>query len=169
MAVRNEEGEVLGLVVNVCIDGVMSVFQRRMRNMLDEQGIEQPDPHPDEWYPYEKFHRVLTVVEENTGENALKKIGESTPRFADWPTDPDEPDDALRYIAEVYGDTHRNVQGSYSLDEQDGSVQITSTTPYPTGWESGFMKGTAEQFGASYAQVDTLEDGSRQKRYQVEW
>lgn len=169
MAVQSEDGEVLGLVVNVCIDGVMSVFQRRMRNMLDEQGIERPDPHPDQWYPYEKFHRVLSVVEENTGENALRKIGESTPRFADWPSNPDEPVEALQYLTDLYGDTHRNVRGSYALEEHGERVQITSTTPYPTGWESGFIKGTAEQFGASYAQVETVEGGSGQKVFGVEW
>ncbi|ERH11809.1 MAG: hypothetical protein J07HB67_00820, partial [halophilic archaeon J07HB67] len=85
MTTSDVEGKVIGETVQVCLDGVMSVFESRMREMLDDAGIERPDPQPDEWYPLADFLAVLRTVETDTGENALTKIGESTPRFADWP------------------------------------------------------------------------------------
>lgn len=162
-------GTVHGEMVQVCIDGVMSVYQDRMRDMLDEEDIERPDPRPDEWYPLEKFLDVLTAVERNTGKNALSKIGESTPRFLDWPTAVDSPAAGLRQLADVYEAKHRQPSGGYTCTEVDEStVEVISTTPYPTQWEKGFLKGTAQQFGAGYAHIDIVDEGES-TTFEVSW
>lgn len=168
---QSSDSEVLGVTVNVCIDGVMSVFQSRMRNILDENNIEQPDPQPDEWYPLEDFLRVLEVVETDVGENALTKIGEATPQFAEWPTNPESSDEALRSLVDLFEENHRNVSGAYEFERlDDNSARITSTTPYPEAWEIGFMKGAAEIHGSDYTRVNTVETGSeRQKAFEIEW
>lgn len=163
------DGRVRGEMVQVCIDGVMSVFQNRMREMLDEEGIEKPDPRPDEWYRLEEFLRVLEAVETNAGESALKKVGESTPRFVDWPASGDSPDDGLAQLGDLYEKEHEGAQGGYTYesDGEDGA-RITSTTPYPTVWESGLVKGTAQHFGADYAMVDVVDEGS-EVAFEVRW
>jgi hypothetical protein len=171
MAVRETTtSEVLGATVNVCIDGVMSVFQSRMRTILDDHDIEQPDPHPDEWYPLDNFLSILEVVETDVGENALTKIGESTPRFVDWPTNPENPEAALQGLVDIFEQNHRNVTGEYVFEQTGESTgQITSTSPYPEAWERGFMKGTAELHGSPYAQVSLVEESADQTVFTVEW
>jgi len=160
---------VRGEMVQVCIDGVMSVYQSRMRDMLDDEDIEKPDPRPDEWYPLEKFLHVLTAVERNTGESALAKIGESTPRFLDWPPAIDSPHEGLNRLPEMYEAEHRSVTGEYTYEQTgENRAQITSTTPYPTQWEKGFLKGTAQHFGAEYAQIRIADDGP-QTAFEVTW
>jgi len=162
-------GTVRGEMVQVCIDGVMSVYQSRMRDMLDEEDIERPDPKPDEWYPLEKFLHVLTAVERNTGESALAKIGESTPRFLDWPAAADSPYEGLNQLPDVYEAEHRQATGEYTCEKTgEEEVEITSTTPYPTQWEKGFLKGTAQHFGASYAHID-VDDGGQKTTFEVSW
>lgn len=164
------DGEVRGETVQVCIDGVMSVFQSRMRNMLDDRGIEQPDPRPDEWYPLDDFLAVLEVVGNDTGENALRKIGESTPRFADWPAGLDEPDTALENLADAYATNHRRAPGEYVFEVvADDTVRVTSTTPYPPTWEEGILKGTAELNGADYARVSVDESDDDSTVFEVSW
>jgi len=162
-------GTVHGEMVQVCIDGVMSVYQNRMRDMLDEEDIERPDPRPDEWYPLEKFLEVLTAVERNTGKNALAKIGESTPRFLEWPATIDSPTEGLAHLPEVYEAKHRQAPGGYTATEvDDNQLEITSTTPYPAQWEKGLLKGTAQHFGAQYAIVEVADDGP-QTTFEVRW
>lgn len=165
------DGQVIGKTVNVCVEGVMSVFQSRMRDILDDHGIEQPDPRPDEWYPMEKFVQVLDIVGEDVGENAQEKIGEATPKFVEWPTTPDSPGTALESLLEMFKETHRNVDGEYSFYQtDDSSARITSTTPYPEAWEKGMLKGTAEEHGSPYAQVEVIEDTQHgNKLFEVEW
>lgn len=171
MATRQAtDGEVLGVQVNVCIDGVMSVFQERMRNILDNHDIERPDPHPEEWYPLEKFLAVLEVVETDVGENASKKIGESTPQFTEWPGSPDTPAQALEGLVDIFSQNHRNVTGEYQFTQTgDSSARVTSTTPYPETWEVGFLKGTAEIHGSSYTRVETVEQTGDKTVYEVNW
>jgi hypothetical protein len=164
-------GEVRGETVNPCIEGVMSVFQDRMRNILDDHGIEQPDPQPDEWYPMSKFVRVLDVVGTDVGENAQEKIGEATPQFINWPTQPDSPADALERLIDAFDNTHRNVDGDYSFYQtDDGEGRITSTTPYPEMWEKGMLKGAAEEHGAAYASVEIVDDTDHGKKlFEISW
>lgn len=169
LSTHDTKGDVRGEIVQVCIDGVMSVFQSRMREMLDEEGIEEPDPQPQEWYPLADFIEVLTAVERNTGESALAKVGESTPRFLDYAATVDSPQDGLRHLTEMYEAEHRQAMGEYTYESlDDTTAEITSTTPYPTQWERGFLKGTAQHFGADYARVDVTDDG-RETTFEVHW
>lgn len=163
-------GDVLGVTVNVCIDGVMSVFQSRMRNILDDHDIEKPDPKPDEWYPLDNFLQVLEVVETDVGENALTKIGEATPKFTDWPSSADSPEAALQSLVEIFDNTHRNVSGVYQFEQTgEDSGKIVSTTPYPQAWESGFLKGAAELHGSEYAQIVDVEQQGEKRVYEIRW
>ncbi|MFC7059365.1 hypothetical protein [Halovenus salina] len=169
LTANEPSGTVRGELVQVCIDGVMSVYQSRMRNMLDEEGIEKPDPEPDEWYPLANFLEVLRTVEENTGESALAKIGESTPRFLDWSRIIDSPHEGLDHLPEMYEAEHRQVAGQYTYEKVDEThARITSTTPYPAQWEKGFLKGTAQHFGAEHAHADIDDDGP-ETTFEVRW
>jgi len=163
------DGRVRGELVQVCIDGVMSVFQSRMREMLDDEGIERPDPSPDEWYSLEKFLHVLAAVEQNAGENALRKVGESTPRFVDWPGGVEDAHGALAHLGDLYADEHRNAAGGYEYERlDDGQALVASTTPYPTQWEDGLLKGTVHHFSDDHARVVVEEDGDRTE-FEVHW
>jgi hypothetical protein len=169
LTTNEASGTVRGEMVQVCIEGVMSVYQSRMREMLDNEDIEKPDPQPDEWYPVAKFLHVLTAVERNTGESALAKIGESTPRFLDWPPTVDSPQEGLSRLPEMYETEHRQVAGEYTFEQvDDQEAKITSTTPYPTQWEKGYLKGTAQHFGADYAQISIADDGQK-TAFEVSW
>ena len=168
-------GKVSGQTVSVTIDGVMSVFQRRTRNLLDEHGITEPDPHPDGWYDVEDFLGVLNDVQENTGVNALKKIGEATPNHLDWPTEPAGPMAALESLNDVYQETHRDATGGYGVERVDDvTARVTADTPYLCEFDKGLIKGAAETFGNVYARVEEVgsscrDDGSRTCIYEVTW
>ncbi|WP_134670158.1 hypothetical protein [Halorussus marinus] len=169
LTANEPSGTVRGEMVQVCIDGVMSVYQSRMRDMLDEEGIDRPDPQPDEWYPLAKFLHVLTAVERNTGESALAKIGESTPRFLDWTSTIDSPHEGLNHLPEMYETEHRQAPGEYTYEKTgENQAEITSTTPYPTQWEKGFLKGTAQHFEAEYAHARVDDDGP-ETTFEVHW
>lgn len=167
---QRTDGEVLGVAVNVCIDGVMSVFQSRMRDILDDHDIEKPDPKPEEWYPLRDFLDVLAVVEADVGENALKKIGEATPQFTEWPSETDSPEEALQNLVTTFDQTHRDVAGRYQFEQADDSRgRVTSTTPYPEAWETGFLKGATEIHGAEYARVSNVEETGEKTVYEIRW
>lgn len=163
-------GKVRGETVNPCIEGVMSVFQDRMRAILDDHGIEQPDPQPEEWYPYDKFVTILEVVGEDVGENAQNKIGEATPKFFDWPPSATDPESAFEALVTIFDENHKAVSGKYSFETPDEDVaRVTSSTEYPEEWEKGLLKGTAEENGASYARVEIADDKLTKTVYEVSW
>lgn len=174
MSVTSVRGKVSGRTVQVAIEGVMSVFRGRMRDMLNENGIKEPDPDPNGWYELCDFLAVLEDVEQNTGENALTKVGQATPDFVDWPSDPETPHEALPQITDVYEAEHRSATGSYDYQRTgDKAAQITVDTPYPCAFDKGLITGTAEYFGASYARIDHVEtcrkDGADACVYEVTW
>lgn len=170
----SESGKVRGQTVEVTIEGVMSVFRRRMRALLDDHGIEDPDPRSDDWYDMEAFLSVLDEVKEDTGENALRKIGEATPRQFDWPDEPDSPEDALAALSDVYESEHQPARGGYALERIDGTTaRITADTPYPCVFDQGLLKGAAEIDG-SRASVTEIgggcrDDGDDACVYEVSW
>lgn len=141
-----------------------------MREILNENGIQKPDPNPDEWYPLDRFIEVLETVEKDVGRNALTKVGEATPQFADWPFKPDSVVESFSGLEEIFNQTHRNVSGDLSF-EQLGETKgrIVSTTPYPAAWESGVLKGAAEMHGSKYARVDIVDESGREKTYEISW
>lgn len=163
MAAKGDTGGLVsGQTVSVTIDGVMSVFQRRTRNLLNEHGITEPDPRPDGWYDMDAFLGVLNDVQENTGENALKKIGEATPNHLDWPTAVDGPIEALEALNDVYQETHRDATGGYAVEQVDDvTVRVTADTPYLCRFDRGLLKGAAEAFGDVYARVDEVGSSCR--------
>lgn len=167
---RSAEGKVIGENVQVCVDGVMSVFQTRLREMLNDEGIEEPDPNPGEWYPVSKFISVLEDIEADAGENALRKVGEATPQFMDWPGAANSPDSALSSVATVFSSVHQGLPGELTYEDTGDEVcEITSTTPYPQAWEKGFLKGTAEEFGSAYTRVEVVDESGETTRYKVTW
>jgi hypothetical protein len=167
----NPSGKVNGQTVEITNEGVMSVLQRRTRNMLNEHGIEEPDPQPEGWYEMHDFVGVL----EDIKENALNKVGEATPNYIEWPTDVDDPADALTELDDVYDDQHRSAPGSYDAEVTgDATVRVTADTPYPCAFDRGLVKGSAEAFGAGRAQIETVggecrEDGGSTCVYEVTW
>lgn len=168
--VQSSNAVVQGQTVQVCIDGVMSVFQRRMRNLLDERGIEQPDPKPDEWYDLDKFITVLEAIRDDTGANALKKIGEATPEFIEWGADIDSPESALDSLTTIFETVHQGVNEEMVF-EQTGEQQgkITSSTLYPQEYQEGFIKGTCEKFGSTHTRISVSEKSANQVIYKVNW
>lgn len=176
MATKSDAGGLVsGQTVSVTIDGVMSVFQRRTRNLLDEHGITEPDPQPEGWYDMDAFLGVLNDVKENTGSNALKKIGEATPNHLDWPTSPESAVEGLEALNDVYQETHRDARGGYGVERVDDvTVRVTADTPYLCAFDEGLLKGTAEAFQDVYARVEEVgsscrDDGGRTCIYEVTW
>jgi hypothetical protein len=164
------DGMVIGENVQVCVEGVMSVFQTRLREMLNEEGIEKPDPNPGEWYSMEKFVTVLNQIETDAGENALRKVGEATPQFVDWPDTTESPGEALAAMPHVFDTVHRGLPGGLSYEETGSDVgEVNSSTPYPQAWEKGFIKGTAEEFGSPFTRVEVVSESRETTRYEVFW
>jgi predicted hydrocarbon binding protein len=174
MSVRTD-GKVSGRTVEVAVEGVMSVFRRRIRGMLDDQGITDPDPREDEWYEMEDFLAVLESVAEDAGTNAVTKIGETTPEFVEWPEEPDGPVDALSTMTEVYEANHRNAPGGYEVESAEaGTVTVSVDTPYPCAFDEGLVKGTVEKHGGDYPRIEEVGDSCRAEGgdscvYRVEW
>jgi predicted hydrocarbon binding protein len=171
----SRRGKVSGRTVEVAVEGVMSVFQRRIRGMLDNQGITDPDPRAEEWYDMQDFIVVLEKIEEDAGSNAVRKIGETTPEFVEWPDDADGVNDALSTMTEVYEDHHRNAPGGYEVESaESGTARIVVDTPYPCTFDEGLVKGTVEKFGGGYPRIEEVggscrSEGDESCVYEVVW
>lgn len=174
MAIRDTT-QVSGRTVEVAVEGVMSVFRRRIRGMLDEQGITDPDPVAEEWYEMEDFLAVLETVERDAGTNAVTKIGEATPEFAEWPDDPADTVEALSKLTDLYEANHRNAPGGYDVEATgEGVARVVVDTPYPCAFDEGLVKGTVEKHGTDYPRIEEVGDDCRSEGadtcvYEVEW
>lgn len=168
-------GKVHGQTVEVTLEGVMSVFRRRMRDLLDDHGIEDPDPQSDDWYDMEAFLNVLDDVKEDTGENALRKIGEATPRQFDWPDEPDSPAAALAALSDIYEAEHQPARGSYAFERvDDTTARVTADTPYPCVFDRGLLKGTVKTGGGNRASLTEVgstcrDEGHETCVYELSW
>lgn len=173
MAIGVSAGKVSGEAVAVTIEGVMSVFQRRMEQLLADHGIETVET--DEWYSLDQFVDVLETVEEDTGANALNKLGQAMPETVGWERDPSSVEAGLASLEDLFDTCHRMADGSYSFETlEEGEARIEADTPYPCEFDKGLIKGAASACGANYPSVEevggTCRDvGGTTCEYVVSW
>jgi hypothetical protein len=171
-----EEGvEVNGKTVLSVVDGMPSFFEDRAREVLADNGIE--DPHPDEWYPQQRWLDTFAEIEDRIGESTLREIGRAIPRNAEWPPDVDDLVGGLRSIDEAYHMNHRggDIGHYHAEDLGNGTVEVTCRNPYPCAFDEGIVDATAREFsGEEVPQVSERSDTCRSDdgdvcTYHVEW
>ncbi|MFC7073098.1 hypothetical protein ACFQJ7_12455 [Halovenus rubra] len=169
-----EDGvEVKGETVLAFING--TPMERTARQMLAENGIE--DPQPEEWYLQQSYLDAFAEVADSVGENTVNRIGKKIPEDADWPPGIDSVVGGLESVNEAYQMNHRGGEiGSYDAEAIDETtVQITCNNPYPCVFDRGLLKATAEQFvDRGVARVDEVGDSCRNEGgtdcvYEVTW
>lgn len=175
-----EDGvEVNGKAVSSMLAGVgelSSVFEKRMKETLDEKGI--GEPQPDEWYPQQAYLESFKSVADTIGPQTLQNIGKKIPENAEWPPGLDGVADGLRSIDDAYQMNHRGGDiGYYEFEEVGGSEALMHCkNPYPCDLDKGLVSGAAEKFSPEGALVELDEegdscrdDGSDECVYRISW
>jgi hypothetical protein len=75
---------------------VSPVFERKMRDLFEEHGIE--DPSPDEWYSAENFVSAVNEAAEQIGDKTVLEAGVQMGRDVPQPEEVDGPKDALAIV-----------------------------------------------------------------------
>ncbi|MEZ3115804.1 hypothetical protein RYH80_07725 [Halobaculum sp. MBLA0147] len=166
--------EVRGSAILSIVNGVPDAFTGQARELLAENGIE--DPQPDEWYSQAAYLDAYRAVADRVGERTLEQIGRSTPENAEWPPGVDTPLAALESVDDAYQMNHRGGEiGSYEVvDGDDGRATVRCRNPYPCVYDQGLLQGTVEVFSDDYASIDETsdrcrEDGADACTYEVTW
>jgi hypothetical protein len=170
-----EDGvEVKGQAVLSIVDGVPDAFTETARELLAEQGIE--DPQPEEWYSQQAYLDAYETIVDEIGESTLQQIGQQTPENAEWPPDIETPLEGLRSIDDAYHMNHRGGQiGSYEVSELDESTAaVHCQTPYPCKYDKALVEGTAKQFADGYVSLtetgeECRAEGGDECVYEVSW
>lgn len=151
----SSETEVAGKYVIALLNNagkVSPVFERKTREYLEENSIE--DPQPDNWYPLSQFVESLHQLEADTGENTLKEAGREMAKDNDIPDDKNSIEEALEFLGESHKMAHRNGTvndyGMYRVDQIEGAnvrMSCTDDYPYPASLAGGVVASVAELYG----------------------
>lgn len=156
--------------------GVSAVFERKTRDILADNGIEDPDPN--EWYPLENYLRALDTIADEVGENTVRQIGKGIPEQAEWPPDVTTAVGGLESVAVAYDMNHRggNIGGYEVVDTDSNSATVRCENPYSCALDQGIVHGTVDKFADRGAFVrvdesgtDCRTDGGTACTYEVSW
>jgi hypothetical protein len=167
--------EVNGQTVMSFIDGVPSAFKDKTRDILAENGIENPDA--EDWYPQQAWLDALSEIEEKVGESTLNSIGQTVPDNAEWPDHVESVVDGFDSIDEAYHMNHRGGRiGHYDAEViDDETVRVECDNPYPCAFDTGIVEAVSRIFVESgIPQVREVgetcrSDGDDQCVYEVTW
>ncbi|USZ67034.1 hypothetical protein NGM10_09860 [Halorussus salilacus] len=153
-----------------------SVFEKRMNEMLAENGIE--DLQADEWYSNQAYLDSFEAVADSIGEQTVANIGKKIPENAEWPPGIDSVSAGLESIDDAYQMNHRGGEiGYYDFElTGDSEGEIACKNPYPCAMDEGLVTAVAEKFSAEGALVEVEEvgdscraSGGEECVYRVSW
>lgn len=153
--------EVKGEAVLAVVAG-MRFFEDRARAILGHNGI--TDPRPGKWYRQQLFLNAFKTIAEAIGPHALYSIGTKIPETAQFPERILSLEEALASIDTAYHLNHRGGEiGSYSfVKEDDGSLWMICTNPYPCEFDRGIIEGMSRNFlPEGYTSVTVVHDDAR--------
>jgi hypothetical protein len=140
---------------------VSPVFERKAREMFEEQGLTDIDP--EEYYPIDDIAPAFYSVVDDIGDKTMRQGGRQMGRDVPWPDGVEEPHDGLQTIDAIHQEASparengRTLDvdrpaGGYTYERRDDAaarVGITERYPYPPVMAEGVFLGI----------VDGLHDG----------
>lgn len=155
-------------------ESVSSLFGRQTEKRLADYGVE--DVQPDEWYPLAAPLAMLYDMREEYGTASMRTMGRHIPQHVEFPPDLSGAGEALRSIDAAYHQNHRGGEiGSYEFHEEGpGEGRMVCENPYPCELDQGLIRGVAQEFADSFAEVEEVGDqcraeGGQRCEYRVEW
>lgn len=156
--------EITGRYVNSMLAStgeVSPVFERKMEELLEEYGIDDPDP--DEWYSAESFAEAVERVAAEIGDKTVSEAGKQMGRDVPKPPEVESPHDVLAQMHDQHYQSYRNVErgsiGGYTyerVDETTARLGVTEGFPYPTGIARGAPVGIAEDITGESVSTDAV-------------
>lgn len=171
---REKGVEVNGQTVLAFLDGVPSSFESKTARILENHGIE--NPQPDKWYSQQAWLDAFKEVAENVGESTLTNIGKAIPDNAEWPPEVESIEGGIESIDDAYHMNHRGGNIGHYLVESVGEneAKIRCTNPYPCAFDQGIIEGVANEFGDGFPHLEEIGDecrgnGGEECTYQLTW
>ncbi len=168
--------EVLGEVVLSFVN-VMGAFKRLALGILQENGIE--DPQPELWYSQQAWLDSFAKIAKEIGPNTLYQIGRQIPQQHYFPPGIDSIESVLSDLDAAYLKSHRGGEvGHYRFQVVGMRIgTMTCDNPYPCDFDRGIIQALAERFEPAGSLVDVRhEDNAPCKRnsgnscvYTISW
>lgn len=155
--------EVHGRTILDVVDGALGRFsedyQRRAREALAEEGIEDPDA--DDWYSQQAWLNSFETIAADLEPHLLDRIGEQIPDVADWPSGIANVEAGLESIDEAYQRNNRGgAIGFYRFERSDDRTgEVTCKNPFPCEFDRGLVRGVARKYAPVEAFVFVEERG----------
>lgn len=143
--------EVSGMYVTAFLDSageVSSVFERKARSILDENGIEEVSQ--EEWYEIDRFVSAMNNIEEEVGEKTSERAGIEMMEVAPEIEDLSSMEEAIEVGKEPLRQSYRNYSveevGGFKFEESEGEKRVAyyGGWEYPEAFTHGIFKGMAK-------------------------
>lgn len=165
---------ILGFVQS--ITDLMSAFEGKAHRILEENGIE--DPEPGEEYEAQKAIAALNQMVDNFGEKTTQKLGADQVTIAQWPDHVETVSDAFAANNDIYYsayvDPNEEQLGKFRFEKTgdgEGRAAVTAEFPYPVVFAKGICEGLIEQFGDSprVRITETDPQADEKAAFELEW
>jgi len=176
----SHEVEVNGQTVLALVAGVTEIYKERILNILAKYNIIDPQPH--EWYKQQDWLDAFREISETIGKYTLFSIGKSIPDNADFPSEINTLEKALRSIDIAYKMNHRKGDiGYYKLTEFNEikrTAVMECKNPYPCHFDRGIITSMVRKFrpfDSIKQEVELMQgkksrlDGSDTSFYVITW
>lgn len=177
----DSEAEVTGRYVVEFVESagaVSPVFERKIRSLLEEKGID--DPQPDDWYRAESFVAAVEEVASSIGEKTIFEAGVQMGNAVPQPDGVTTPVEALRAVDESHQAAYRNARTQYPagqftferLGDRTVRMGVTENWPYPKETMTGNLKGVVQSTANETAIVeisDAEPTGNELYAVEVSW
>lgn len=157
---------------------VSPVFERKIRDLLEEYGIDDPDP--EQWYSADSFTSAVSEAAEEIGSSTILEAGKQMGQDVPQPESVSGPKDALKRVNEAHQAAYQNASERYpagqyryeELDSNEVKMSVTDNWPYPPEIAEGSLLGITQSTApnASRVEVETTEPASDEvAAYIVRW
>jgi len=158
------------------VEEISPVFGKKAREILEENGIEDPDP--SETYPMDAVVSFINQVSDEVGDKTTKKIGVHQVTIPEWPDHVETVEDGFDEIQNMYVGAYENFSveelGEFTFEKTDtreGRAAATEEFPYPPSFAQGIFEGIIQDItdnsGGRVTETDT-KSGER-AAYEVSW
>jgi hypothetical protein len=150
--------EVNGETVLSCVNALPS-YRNVMESVLYKHGLREL--LPGKWYSQEKWLNAFRDIGKRYGPHTLFLIGKAIPMNANFPSDIDNLEGALKSIDVAYHMNHRNGEiGYYKLVCISHSVKhavVECCNPYPSYFDMGIILSMARRFKTNPSDIVEIE------------
>lgn len=162
MSVSRVEGRFLKFVLQ-SVGEVSSVFEQKVREMIEQNGIEEIDD--DGWYETESWANALHQVEEEIGAKTSEQVGAKIVENLEEVSDMGSMEETIEISREIQADSYQNftpeTAGQFRheyTENGDSRISLYGGWPYPEAYTYGIAKGVVRATeGVSASDIEETE------------